>query len=153
MEKLEINAPELGQLAAMLRKVDFFSPLTVGQIERIIPYIMLFSCRKGETVFKEGDIGDAFYIIQAGRVAVNVKTSFLFSKTVKALGPGDFFGEIALISRDPRTATIKCLELTRLFVLAAANFDLVLKQNPAAAAVMTQIAERRKFESSHLAGG
>ncbi|OGR88531.1 MAG: hypothetical protein A3J74_05645 [Elusimicrobia bacterium RIFCSPHIGHO2_02_FULL_57_9] len=152
MEKIEVQNPDFGLLAAMLRKVDFFTPLTIGQIERLIPYIMLFSCRKGETVFKQGEIGDAFYIIQSGKVEVKVKTGFLFSKTVQNLGPGDFFGEIALISREPRTATIKCLEPVALFVLAAGNFDLVLRQNPAAAAEMKKIAERRKFESLRQTG-
>lgn len=141
----------MGVLARMLRTVDFFTPLNIGQIEAVLPHIRLYSYAAGETVFKQGEKGDAFYIVYDGEVTVKVKSGLLglFAKTVGKLESGAFFGEIALISAEPRTATIVCEKPTYLFCLVAADFQFVLKQNPNAAAEMARIGERRKFDTSH----
>lgn len=151
MKRLEIGNAELGVLAGMMRKVDFFSPLTVGQLEKVLPAVMLFEFAPGETVFKEGDSGDAFYIVYEGQVEVRVGAGFLglSSKTVAALGKGAFFGEIALISSEPRTATVRCAGRTLLFTLIAPDFEFVLAENPNAAEQMRRISQRRRFETAH----
>lgn len=150
MQKLKVGDAEVGVLARLMGRVDFFAPLTVGQIEQILPYVMLYSYGAGETVFKQGELGDGFYIVYSGSVAVSVnKGLFSFSKQVATLKAGDFFGEIALISREPRNATVVCAEPAQLFALVAADFQLVLQQNPKAAAEMKRIAERRRFDTSH----
>lgn len=148
-EKLKVGDAELAALARMLRKVEFFSPLTIGQIEQILPYIMLYSYAPGETVFKQGSAGDAFYIVHSGKVAVSIKKGlFSFAQTVASLGPGDFFGEIALISQEPRTATVSCAEPSQLFALVSSDFQFILRENPAAAEEMKKISARRKFDSA-----
>lgn len=149
MERLQVGPSELGVLAGMLRKVDFFTPLTIGQVEQILPQVRLYSFSPGETVFKKGAPGDAFYIVYKGSVEVRLPKLLLLHKTVATLRPGDFFGEIALISDEPRTATIVAAEPTLLFTLVSADFRFVLKENPAAAAEMRRIADRRKFDSAH----
>lgn len=147
MEKLTMTDPDFAALAKAMRKVDFFAPLTLGQLEQIIPYIMLCRYQAGETVFSQGDPGDAFYIVLDGSVSVRLKRFLFLTKTVAQLGPGDFFGEMALLSSDPRSATVVCEADTRLFVLLSADFSFVLKKNPAFAAEMKKVADRRKFMS------
>ena len=149
MKKLEIGATELGLLAHMLRKVEFFTPLTVGQLDKVLPAIMLYSYEKGETVFRQGQKGDAFYIIYKGSVDIRLRKWLVLTTTVATLKAGEFLGEIALISDEPRTATVVTAEPTLMFVLIADDFKLVLGENPAAAAEMARIAARRKFASSH----
>ncbi len=151
MKKLEIGASELGVLAHMLRKVEFFTPLTVGQVEQVLPAIMLYSYDAGETVFRQGQKGDAFYIVYKGSVDILLRKWLILKKKVATLKEGEFLGEIALISDEPRTATVVCAEPTLLFTLVAADFKLVLGENPAAAAEMARIAARRKFASAHQA--
>lgn len=150
VRKTTIGQSELGILARMLRQVDFFSALTVGQLDQVLPYIALYSCEAGETIFKQGEAGDAFYIVYKGRVSVRVKKSLLSLACVVAeLGPGGFFGEIALVSKQPRTATIVCEEPTDLFALLPADFAFVLRENPGVAAQMRRIADRRRFDTHH----
>lgn len=151
MKKLTIGATELGLLAHMMRKVEFFTPLTIGQLEKILPTIMLYSYDKGETVFSQGQKGDAFYIIYQGSVDIRLKQWLVLSKKIATLKAGDFLGEIALISDEPRTASVVCTEPTMLFTLIAEDFKFVLHENPAAAEEMRKIAGRRKFASSHQA--
>jgi len=149
MERLEVGASELGVLARMLRKVDFFAPLTVGQLEQVLPHVRIHSFAPGEKVFAQGDPGDAFYIVYKGSVQVRLKRLVVLSKTVASLGEGDFFGETALVSKEPRNATIVAAEPTLLFALISDDFQFVLNENPAAAQEMKRVAVRRKFDSSH----
>ena len=79
-----------------------------------------------------------------------MKKMMLLHKTVATLKPGEFFGEIALISAEPRTATIVAAEPTLLFTLISSDFQFVLGENPAAAAEMKRIALRRKFDAAHF---
>lgn len=151
MKKLDIGPTELGLLAHMLRKVEFFTPLTIGQIEKVLPTVMLYSYDKGETVFSQGQKGDAFYIVYRGSVEIRLRQWLVLSKTVATMKPGDFLGEIALISDEPRTATVVCAEPTLMFTLIAEDFKFVLHENPAAAEEMRKIAARRKFASIHQA--
>jgi len=151
MKKLDIGPTELGILAHMLRKVEFFSPLTIGQLERVLPTVMLYAYAAGEKVFAQGQKGDAFYIIYKGSVDIRIRQWLVLSKKVATLKEGDFLGEIALISDEPRTASVVCAEPTILFTLIADDFKFVLNENPAAAEEMRKIGARRKFASDHKA--
>lgn len=151
MKKLDIGATELGLLAHMMRKIEFFTPLTVGQLETILPTIMLYSYDKGETIFSQGQKGDAFYIVYQGSVEIRLRQWLVLSKKIATLKAGDFLGEIALISDEPRTASVVAAEPTLLFTLIAEDFKFVLHENPAAAEEMRKIAARRKFATSHEA--
>jgi CRP-like cAMP-binding protein len=150
MQKLAIGDTEMGLLARMLRKVEFFAPLNVGQLDQVLPHIGLYEFAAGETVFSQGSPGDAFYIVYKGKVSIRVKKGlFSFQKAVASLSEGAFFGEMALITTDMRSASVVCEEATQLFVLVAGDFKFVLAGNPATAAEMQRIAERRKYESAH----
>jgi CRP-like cAMP-binding protein len=151
MKKLAIGAAELGVLAHMLRKVEFFTPLTIGQLEQILPSVMLYSYDAGETVFSQGQKGDAFYIVYKGSVDILLRRWLVLSKKIATLKEGDFLGEIALISDEPRTASVVCAEPTMMFTLIADDFKFVLHENPAAAEEMRRIGARRKFASDHKA--
>ena len=151
MQRLDVGAGELGILARMLRNVEFFAPLTVGQLEKVLSNVRVHSFSAGETVFRQGEPGDAFYIVYKGSVEVRLPHLLILSKTVATLKEGNFFGEIALVSSEPRNATIVAAEPTLLFTLVSVDFQFVLRENPAAAQEMKRIAARRKFDSDHAA--
>ena len=149
MEKLEMTDVDYANLAKALRTVDFFAPMTIGQLEMILPYILLMRYAPGETVFRQGDLGDAFYIVYDGGVQVRLTTFLFFSKPVAELPAGSFFGEMALLSDEPRSATLVATSSTRLFALLSRDFQDVLKKNPEFAEEMRKISDRRKFMSQH----
>lgn len=150
MDKLKMTDADFAKLGKFLRKVDFFAPMTIGQLELILPYILLYQYRAGETICSQGEEGDAFYIVRDGKVGVWVKKGFFsFKKKVADLSAGDFFGEMALVTREPRNATVISEGESRMYVLTSGNFQYVMKKNPAFATELKQIIEMRKFQSKH----
>ena len=65
---------------------------------------------RGETLFHEGDPGDTMHLLEKGRVALRVTTPMGDTATLAVLGPGDYFGELAIVSPAPRNSTVVALE-------------------------------------------
>jgi len=82
----------------------------------------------GSTVFRQGDPGDSFYIIISGRVEVQMTRDGLTS-TVATLGPGDFFGEVALLTEEPRNATLVVLESMNTLTLQRDYFNAAIRRS------------------------
>jgi CRP-like cAMP-binding protein len=86
---------------------------------------------KDQTVFSQGDPGGAFHLLSKGRVAVRVATPSGDVVTLSILGPGDFFGEQALLGpRHERTASVVALELAETLSMDLARFDQLRRTNP-----------------------
>jgi CRP-like cAMP-binding protein len=73
-------------------------------------------------VFEEGDAGDSLFMILAGRVEVQKRFDSQ-PQVVRTLGPGEYFGEMALLGRNPRSATTRVLTPLDLLVLPASDFS------------------------------
>ncbi|MDF2663823.1 MAG: ATP-binding cassette protein, partial [Paenibacillus sp.] len=76
---------------------------------------------------REGEVGDAFYILKAGSALVEIGPE---STTVNRLYPGDFFGELALLTGEPRRATIRAAETVTAFRLSKTDFDELIRKHP-----------------------
>jgi len=81
-------------------------------------------------LFKRGDPGDSFYVIQTGKVRVFRRDEEGTEITFSEMGPGKSFGEMALLTGEPRSANVETLEESRLMVLSKDQFDRVLKSHP-----------------------
>ena len=90
-----------------LRRIPFFSELPDDVLKAISARLHLERYRKGEAVFIEGGSGDSMYLIESGQVKVVSGTSEKEEKLFAYLGPGNFFGEMALLLGEPRSATVK----------------------------------------------
>ncbi|MGB3050333.1 MAG: Crp/Fnr family transcriptional regulator [Polyangiales bacterium] len=82
----------------------------------------------GTTVFRQGDPGGSMYVIRAGKVRV-LKEAHGRQRVVTTLGPGDFFGEIAVVMGGPRTATAEVLEEAELLKVPAAKLEEMVAQS------------------------
>ncbi len=83
----------------------------------------------GQVLFHEGDDGDDMYIIQSGRVAIKKKVKDS-DTTLAVLEKGDFFGEMAILERMPRSATAEVVEQGDLIVISGEMFGDMIKANP-----------------------
>ncbi|MFH1352204.1 MAG: cyclic nucleotide-binding domain-containing protein [bacterium] len=142
-----MTSEELQLLIKTLFRIKFFSAFASGEIDMLVGRFHKFACSKGKIIIRENQPGEAFYVIYKGAVAVLKKQSFFKKKTVATLSAGDYFGEIALVSDEPTSATVKAVEESVLFVLFRHDFQEILRQNPKLTSVIRSVADGRKLEN------
>jgi len=101
----------------LLRGSPIFAPLPPATLEALALRLEARRIDAGDTVFAQGNAGDEFYLVDSGRVTVAVA-----GETVAELGPGESFGEIALLRDVPRTATVTALTEVSLYALEREHF-------------------------------
>jgi CRP-like cAMP-binding protein len=106
-----------------LRKVPLFGGCSDKELQFIASHVEDVDIESGKTLCQKGESGGDFFVILEGKAEVDTGTS------KKTLGPGDFFGEIALIDDGPRTATVRSVTPMRSLVLSHDQFRDVLRQN------------------------
>src|ERR671921_759598 len=101
-----------------LRACGLFGVADEQAIERIVSVLRIRRFRRGETVFHQGDPGDALFVIATGSVKVVLPSDEGAEPAIVAiLGPGEFFGELAILDGAPHSATIVAVEPTEILVL------------------------------------
>ena len=112
----------------LLRRVPMLRPLPLPSIEQLARGLEPIAVPAGHVVFSQGDVGDRYYVIESGEVDVVGD-----GRHVATLGPGEGFGEIALLRRTPRTATVVARTDVRLRALLSDRFlPVVLGFTPSA---------------------
>jgi MFS family permease len=101
----------------LLRRIEIFAELPEPVLERLAAGTTLVSVGAAQIVVSRGEVGNHFYVIATGKAGVEREDG-----TTRELGPGDFFGEIALLRDVPRTATVRALEPLRLFAVERDEF-------------------------------
>jgi MFS family permease len=101
----------------LLRRIEIFAELPEPVLERLAASATSVSVAAGGVVVSRGEVGNHFYAIGAGKAVVELDDG-----TTRELGPGDFFGEIALLRDVPRTATVRALEPLHLFAVERDEF-------------------------------
>lgn len=149
MKKLPLTDADTVLFTKMVKKINFFAAMNMGLLEKILSRINYYQYDSGEKVCRQGDTGDTFFVVAEGKLKVSVREAFFLSRTLSHFGPGDCFGEMALLERKPRNATVACEEDSKIFVLAADQFDQVLAENPAFKQEIKKLASDRQFELDH----
>ena len=145
--RLEAAGAAPGLELSLLRSIPIFTPLTGPSIEQLAGRLVPLRVDKDTVIVREGDAGDRFYVVSRGEVAVSVD-----GEVVSKLGPGDSFGEIALIRDVPRTATAVALSDVTLYALEREDFlGAVTGHAPSAEAAERVISAR--LASVSAAGG
>jgi MFS family permease len=126
---------------ALLRGTPIFEPLGPASIERVARNLVQIEADPGMIVIREGDPGDRFYVIEEGEVEVS-----RHGEPLAKLGPGDFFGEIALLRNVPRTATVTASGAASLRSLDRAQFLAAVTGSPAGAVALADVMDRRVAE-------
>jgi CRP-like cAMP-binding protein len=110
---------------ALLRGLPMFAPLPGPSLEHLAGSLRALRVRAGEEIVREGEPGDHFYVIASGEVDVRVG-----GRPTSELGPGDYFGEIALLREVPRTATVVARTDVELFTLDRDEFVAAVTGHP-----------------------
>jgi MFS family permease len=115
--RLEAAAAIPGAELSLLRSIPIFTPLSGPSVEQLAGRLVPLRVDAGTVIVREGDAGDRFYVVAEGEVEVSAEGGVL-----SKLGPGDSFGEIALIRDMPRTATATALSNVFLYALEREDF-------------------------------
>ena len=122
----------------LIRKVPLFARCSRAELKEIAILADEIDLREGKEMTRQGAPGREFFVLLEG--TADVKKN---SRRVNTLGPGDFFGEIALVSREPRTATVIATSPVRALVITDWSFRQLLDDAPRVKTkVMEAMAER-----------
>ena len=123
----------------LLRAVPFFEMLAPPQLETVVRRTRWLTVEPGEVIIREGDVGDAYYVLESGALSITQRDRHL--RTVAQRGDG--VGEIALLQGIPRTATVTAIRPSVLLVLGRADFLEALTGHPQAHDAARQVAAER----------
>ncbi len=135
---LDDRAVVLAAETALLRQVGFLSVLPAYDVERLARNAVWIEVGADQDVVREGEPGDGFYVVGSGELQVSVRGDV----RPVPLGPGDSFGEIALLRSVPRTATVTTLVPCRLLTVAAADFLAAVTGSASGHAIAAETAAR-----------
>jgi ABC-type multidrug transport system fused ATPase/permease subunit len=137
------GAPRTGIDVERLHDIPLFSALGAGSLASLANQLVLERYGPGIDVVKQGDEGDKLYIINRGQVDI-VVSDWVGERRANTLNEGDYFGEMALLAGEPRTATVRTTTLTELYSLDQRDFKLLLDREPEfRKGVMETVAARR----------
>jgi CRP-like cAMP-binding protein len=119
--RIAAPGPEL----ALLRQVSFFRPLPFAIVEHLASELQSAVYEPGETIIREGEPGERFYIIAEGRTRAARD-----GKQLREMNTGDSFGEIALLRRIPRTATVTAISRVEVRFLVREEFLAAVTGTP-----------------------
>jgi hypothetical protein len=138
LHAFEIGAPVAERPFALLRADPIFAPLPIDTLERLSRDAVELDLDTGDVPITQGEHGDRFYLIEEGRVDVFADGAFRRSQ-----GPGESFGEIALLRDVPRTATVRAVRPTRLLSLDRSHFIAAVSGHRRSHEVADDVAELR----------
>jgi hypothetical protein len=122
-----------GLKAGSLRRVKIFADLTEEQLERFVTFMEIERVRQWAEIVKQGEQGDAMFLVVEGELRVRMMIGGKESILV-TLGPGEFFGEISLFDRGPRSADVVANTDSMLLKISAKKFERLISQAPDLAA-------------------
>jgi anion transporter len=132
------------EYARLLRKIDLFGGLDRIVLAKLAAHLQPLAFPSSAIIFRQGDAGDAFYVVATGAVGVYVTDgNSAVERRVRVLHAGEPFGEMALLSNIPRTATIRAETNCEVLRLEHSSFlDLVREQPTVVLAVATTLSRR-----------
>ena len=144
-EKVEEAAPEeiVNTYAEHLNRVSIFAPLSEEEIEQLANASAARTYAPGEPIVRRGQQGNSMFVIISGGVKVQIPEK-TYQKTINNLKENDFFGEMSLLTGEPRTATVIATEETEVLRIDKEGLKPIFENNPPLVqSIVEQIEERR----------
>ena len=112
---------KLERIIPFMLETPFFENFDPGEIKQVLQNMQTLKLKQGEVIFREGEAGDAWYILYKGK-AEALKESDSGAKVVNTFGPRACFGEMAILDGSPRSATIRITDDAEVFRFPASMF-------------------------------
>ena len=137
-----------------LRGIVLFKDVTDADLEALWPFLTQRKLRKGEILLREGDVGREMFFLRAGEVIISKHVKGRVEQVLARMGPGDFFGEMGLFDRQPRSATIQADTDVVVLELDGDNLEQLVARSPRAASAffyqMVRVFIQRLRDSTSL---
>jgi CRP/FNR family transcriptional regulator/CRP/FNR family cyclic AMP-dependent transcriptional regulator len=133
----------------LLRTVPIFSEFSEGDIDKLAGLLARKRYPKDGVVFFENEAGDTLFMIAEGRIKVTILGDDGREIILSVLGQGEFFGEMALLDNEPRSATTIAAEDSELLSLSRADFEGVLSHNPGIMGGLIKVLTARLRHANH----
>lgn len=133
-----------------LRSVPLFASVGDEDGRALVGLLKSRGLPPGALLFRQGDAGDAMYLVEAGRVRIFVTDEDGEELTLAELARGDFFGEMALVEGKPRAASARALDDARLCSLSREDFLAFVRKNPDVALAMVRAISERLRRTDEL---
>jgi putative ABC transport system ATP-binding protein len=114
-------------ICEFLKTVEIFKGLTPTEIAYVAERMKKRRCARGEVVIRQGDVGEEFFLVASGAAVVTTQQHGEPERELAVLGAGEIFGETALLTDEPRNATVRAVEDTDTFVLSRTDFRAALE--------------------------
>jgi len=136
------------KLTEVLHTMDIFEELAPADLDQVAKLLKDRRVSEGSVLFRQGDPGDTMFVVQEGRVKIVTSDSMGREKVLAFYGEGGFFGEMALLTGAPRTATALAATNSRLLEMRKEDFDLLLSANATIMKEMLKVAARRQVATT-----
>jgi len=130
------------RVSEYLRRLPLFSRLPDTELAELADRVRTKTFKRGEMIFRKDDPGTHLYMVLEGGVKIALPGEFGQEALVAIMRPGEFFGELALFDRSPRSASATALEDTRAALLAGDDFLAYLESHPASFRVVLETLAR-----------
>jgi CRP-like cAMP-binding protein len=137
----------------VLKRVPLFTDLSEAEITRFAEVAREREYPKNSVILFEDDPGDALYIVSSGQVKVVLIGEDGREVILSVLGDGDFFGEMALIDDEPRSAHVIAMRDSQLLVLRREDFQAQLEEHPKVALKLLRVLVQRLRRADEKIGG
>ncbi len=134
---------ESASILASLSKIDLVRSLPPEEMEDVLVCVQPIQFPSGREIFRKGDKGDALYLIERGQVSILAGDKKGRASTLAQLGPGNSFGEMALLTGEPRSATAFTVTDTSLLRIDKEHFDELLERSPNLRRAVEQLNSQR----------
>jgi CRP/FNR family cyclic AMP-dependent transcriptional regulator len=122
------------EIAAFLGGVRLFHQVGEADLSALAERLRERTLKKGQVLFRQGDGGEEMFVVSRGSIVVSKLVTGNVEQVLARVEPGDFFGEMSLFDRSPRSATLQAETDSTLLVLDRDNLGRLIQDNPRAAA-------------------
>ena len=142
------------EMLAFLREVRLFKDIAEPELAALAGSLRERPLKRGQVLFREGELGEEMFVVRRGSIVISKPVTGRVEQVLARIGPGDFFGEMSLFDRSPRSATVQSDSDATLLVLDRGAMSRLTEQSPRAAAaffyVLVQVFIERLRASGDL---